>query len=172
MSATYASAPYGSQQPIVQQPTASHGMLVNPKNSLNKPDIDGEGREWSHGLCACNGAGTCCLAWCLPCILYGSNRKRMSYLERNGAPDPDHGGVCNNHCCIYGLLTVCLGIGCILQIGNRGNIRSRYDIKGGGCTDCLTSCFCSPCALTQEKGEIELEEKALAQRQQGDYYKA
>ncbi|KAG5333800.1 hypothetical protein C0989_004768 [Termitomyces sp. Mn162] len=183
------SAPYGPKQPVLYQPVASQGMVVNPKNSLNKPDIEGKGREWSFDLCACTSVGSCCLAWCLPCIIYGSNRERLSYLERNGTPDPDHGGTCNSHCFVYGLITGCLGIGCILQarripmfkifissftvkIGNRGHIRSRYGIKGGGCTDCLTSCFCSPCALTQEEAEIELEEKALTQQQGGYYQKA
>ncbi|KAG5349828.1 hypothetical protein C0989_001708 [Termitomyces sp. Mn162] len=50
------SAPYGPKQPILYQPVASQGMVVNPKNSLNKPDIEGKGREWSSDLCACTSA--------------------------------------------------------------------------------------------------------------------
>ncbi|KAG6902130.1 hypothetical protein C0995_004076 [Termitomyces sp. Mi166 len=133
------SAPYGTQQPIVQQPIASQGMVINPKNSLNKPDIDGQGREW----------------------------RRLSYLERNGTPDPERGGVCNSDCFIYGCLLACCNAGCILEINNRAHVRGRYGIKGGGCNDCFTSWCCTACALTQEEAEIGLEEGALAQQQGG-----
>ncbi|KAG5338224.1 hypothetical protein C0989_007953 [Termitomyces sp. Mn162] len=146
-------------QLVVQQPIASQGMIVNPKNSLNKPDINGEGREWSYDLLDCNNGGTFCKAWWLPCIVYGSNTGRLSYLERNSSPDPDHGGVCSCNCCLYNCC------GAVFQITNRAHIRDRYGIKGDFCTDCLASCFCTPCALTQEEAEIDLEEKALIRQQ-------
>jgi Cys-rich protein (TIGR01571 family) len=49
------------------------------------------------------------------------------------------------------------------QIGSRGNIRDRYRIEGGGCGDCMSAWCCTPCELTQESRELELEEKALLQ---------
>ncbi|KAG6819406.1 hypothetical protein H0H93_012136 [Arthromyces matolae] len=162
------------QQPgpvIVQQPIPTQVMTINPKNSLNKPDVGGQGRDWSNGLCACTNVGTCLLAWCLPCIVYGSNKQRVSHLERTGTPDPEHGGVCNSDCMVYGAVAACLGIACVLQVGNRTNLRRRYGIRGGGCSDCMVSCCCIPCALSQEEAEIELEERAVAQLQ-GGYTKA
>jgi Cys-rich protein (TIGR01571 family) len=48
-----------------------------------------------------------------------------------------------------------------IQIQNRGNIRSRYNIRGGSMDDCLTSYCCRSCALTQERREIELEENSF-----------
>lgn len=43
-------------------------------------------------------------------------------------------------------------------MGSRLDIRNRYDIRGEGMEDCLASLFCRPCALTQERRELELEE--------------
>jgi len=48
-----------------------------------------------------------------------------------------------------------------IQIGGRSDIRTRYNIRGGAVEDCLTSCFCDPCSLTQERREIELEENSF-----------
>ncbi|KAG6864513.1 hypothetical protein C0991_009000 [Blastosporella zonata] len=158
--------------PIAQQPMATQGMVVNPRNALNKPNVDGKGREWSNGICGFSDAcGTCCVAWFCPCIIYGSNKQRLEHLERNGTPDPDQGGMFNSDCMLYGALAACLGVGCILQVGTRGAVRGRYGIQGGGCGDFFTSCCCTPCALTQEEQEISLEEKAISQGQ-GLYQKA
>jgi Cys-rich protein (TIGR01571 family) len=38
----------------------------------------------------------------------------------------------------------------------------RYGIRGDVIGDCLASCLCNPCALTQERREIELEEESLS----------
>jgi hypothetical protein len=40
----------------------------------------------------------------------------------------------------------------------RTSIRERYNIQGGGCTDCWTALCCSSCELTQASREIGLEE--------------
>ncbi|KNZ79089.1 hypothetical protein J132_02455 [Termitomyces sp. J132] len=156
------SAPYGPKQPILYQPVASQGMVVNPKNSLNKPDIEGKGREWSSDLCACTSAvwhGAYLVSYT---ALIESVSATSNAMARPIPITEAHVTV------IASSMASSLGV----SIGNRGHIRSRYGIKGGGCTDCLTSCFCSPCALTQEEAEIELEEKALTQQQGGYYQKA
>ena len=48
-----------------------------------------------------------------------------------------------------------------MQVGNRANVRTRYSIRGDALGDCLTSWCCQPCALTQERREIELEENSF-----------
>ncbi|KDQ22151.1 hypothetical protein PLEOSDRAFT_1050150 [Pleurotus ostreatus PC15] len=142
-------------------------MMVAPggggnRNAKNLP-MDADGREWSNGLCdCCSDAGTCILAWCCPCIVYAQNKQRYEHLALKGIPDPERGGSgCNGDCFVHGCITACFGVGWVLQIGSRGNIRNRYSIKGGGCGDCLTSCFCTPCGLTQESRELELEEASI-----------
>lgn len=40
----------------------------------------------------------------------------------------------------------------------RGDIRGRYNIKGGSVGDCCAAFWCQCCQLTQEAREIELEE--------------
>ena len=47
-------------------------------------------------------------------------------------------------------------------MGSRTDIRNRYSIRGQGNEDCLSSVFCPPCALTQERRELELEEGSFS----------
>lgn len=47
----------------------------------------------------------------------------------------------------------------------RANTRARYRIKGNGGGDCLAVFCCTPCELTQESREIELEEASFAGQQ-------
>ncbi|KAL0958499.1 hypothetical protein HGRIS_000642 [Hohenbuehelia grisea] len=149
-----------------QQPQPMQGMTVAPgggnRNVKNLP-MDGDGREWSHGLCdCCSDAGTCILAWCCPCIVYAQNKQRYEYLTSRGIPDPERGGSgCTGDCWVHGLITGCFGLGWVMQIGTRGSIRSRYRIKGSGCGDCCAAWCCTPCELTQESRELELEEKSF-----------
>ncbi|KDQ22150.1 hypothetical protein PLEOSDRAFT_1086889 [Pleurotus ostreatus PC15] len=141
-------------------------MVVVPggggnRNAKNLP-MDPDGREWSHGLCdCCSDVGTCLIATFFPCIVYAQNRRRYESLNR-GQPDPERGGSgFNGDCLMHGCITCCFGIGCVLQIPLRGHLRSRYHIKGGGCGDCMVSWCCTPCGLTQEARELELEEASM-----------
>ncbi|RDB27357.1 Protein PLANT CADMIUM RESISTANCE 1 [Hypsizygus marmoreus] len=156
---------YQQPQPVYQQPMATQGMSVvqgGNRNAKNLP-VDAEGRKWSNGLCDCCGdAGTCVLALCCPCVVYAQNKHRYEHLSQQGVPDPEAGGgFCTGDCWVHALLSGFTGLGWILQIGTRSNTRLRYTIKGGGCNDCLVNWCCSPCALTQESREIELEERSF-----------
>lgn len=125
------------------------------------------------------------LAWCCPCVVYGQNKKRLEHLNNQGTPDPEHGGCFSGDCCIFTALAYC-SLNWIVQVcfvyltavqrsivpsyaqmSNRGSIRSRYNVKGSGLSDCCLSCVCIPCALTQEAQEIKLEEQSF-----GGYQKA
>ncbi|KAF4581729.1 hypothetical protein EYR40_002745 [Pleurotus pulmonarius] len=160
---------YMGEKPPAQvyyQPQAMPGMIVAPggggnRNAKNLP-MDADGREWSHGLCdCCADVGTCLIATFFPCIVYAQNKQRYEHLAR-GQPDPERGGSgLNGDCLLHGCITCCFGIGCVLQIPLRGYLRRRYSIKGGGCGDCMISCCCTPCGLTQEARELELEEASL-----------
>jgi hypothetical protein len=44
---------------------------------------------------------------------------------------------------------------CFLGCSGRNEIRKRYGIEGDSFMDCCIHTFCVPCALTQEKREIE-----------------
>jgi hypothetical protein len=55
------------------------------------------------------------------------------------------------------------------QVQPRHEIRERYAIRGNVINDWLAPMCCTPCALTQERREIEVEEasyQALQQVQQ------
>ncbi|KAI0064859.1 PLAC8-domain-containing protein [Artomyces pyxidatus] len=131
------------------------------RNALNKSmGKDGQ-REWSFGLCsACGDCGTCCMAWWCPCIVYGKNRQRLDYLQTRGVPRPDGGETFNSHCMLDCLLG-CVGIGWVLNIGTRSDVRARYRIRGSVCGDCCVAYWCVPCDLVQEHRELELEERSF-----------
>ncbi|PPQ68738.1 hypothetical protein CVT24_007565 [Panaeolus cyanescens] len=119
-----------------QQPVASGGMVIAPggggdRNAKNLP-ADDNGRAWSHGLCGCfESCETCVISLFFPCVTYGKNRQRLEHLTSQGIPDPERGGSgCSGACVQHGLLTL-IGLGCLLQTGNRGSLRKRYNIKGG-----------------------------------------
>ncbi|KIL64764.1 hypothetical protein M378DRAFT_186648 [Amanita muscaria Koide BX008] len=133
------------------------------RNVKNIPFNPSGKREWSHGLCDCFADfGTCCFAYLCPCMVYSQVKHRLEYLNTHGRPDPNHGGSgFDGDCFLHGCLTFCLGAGWILQIGNRSSVRNRYNIDGGACGDCCSACFCTPCELTQESRELELEERSL-----------
>ncbi|PFH47899.1 hypothetical protein AMATHDRAFT_66586 [Amanita thiersii Skay4041] len=150
----------------MQQPQPTMGMTVGPggnRNAKNVPFNPNGKRDWSNGICDCfDDCGTCLMAWFCPCMVYAQVKQRLEYLNQRGIPDPERGGSgCNGDCMVHGLLSACLGIGWVLQISNRGSVRHRYSIEGGGCGDCCTVCWCSPCQLTQESREIELEERSF-----------
>jgi len=47
------------------------------------------------------------------------------------------------------------------QIRQREEMRERYGIRGSAVGDCCVSAWCRPCALAQERREIELEERSF-----------
>ncbi|TFK71584.1 PLAC8-domain-containing protein [Pluteus cervinus] len=130
-------------------------------NAKNLPYTSG--RAWSHGLCGCcDQPGTCFKAWCCPCVTFAQNKRRLEYLDRQGIPDPEHGGeFVSGDCWLHTFLTCCFNAGWVLQIGTRNSIRSRYSIRGDPFADCCTVFWCNPCSLTQESRELELEETSL-----------
>ncbi|KAF9254766.1 PLAC8-domain-containing protein [Marasmius fiardii PR-910] len=139
---------------IVQQPSYTPQMIIQGgnRNSRNKPIGKDGKREWSVGLCGCGdegGCGTCFLAWCCPCIVYGRNKKRFAALQ--SGKKPESVGCCNGDCLLH----------CCLSASTRPDIRARYNIRGGCCSDCFAVICCTPCELAQEHVELQLEEKSM-----------
>ncbi|EJD54786.1 PLAC8-domain-containing protein [Auricularia subglabra TFB-10046 SS5] len=168
----YNQQPQYGQQPmhaggnVQMQPTIAMHPNGGNRNAKNLPLNSSGEREWSNGLCSCFGdCGTCCVAWCFPCIVYGQNKTRREHLEQQGFPHPTGGESCGSDCLLHGAITACFGFGWIFQIGERGATRRRYNIEGGGCGDCCSTFWCNPCALTQESREIQQEEESMIPKQ-------
>ncbi|KAF5324172.1 hypothetical protein D9619_011320 [Psilocybe cf. subviscida] len=149
------------------QPTPTAAMVVAPggggnRNAKNLP-VDQDGREYSHGLCAFTGrCETCIVATICPCWIHAKNKKRYMHLTEQGTPDPQHGGkFFSGACCFTGVFAMC-GLDFICRMGTRGDIRKRYNIKGGAVSDCCVSMCCGPCQLTQDLRELELEENSFS----------
>ncbi|KAI0249608.1 hypothetical protein BJV78DRAFT_1283862 [Lactifluus subvellereus] len=126
-----------TKEVLSSQPQGTAQMKVGGnKNALNR-EIGADGRrEWRFGLFDCFNA----------CGLRTQDRpssanpprskRRLRSLQDNGA--------------ITALLSK-----------NRADIRNRYGIRGSAVGDCLIYFGCGPCALTQERRELELEERSL-----------
>jgi len=155
--------PMSSPTLTTYQPKATTPMVADIKNVLEKPKYPNGEREWSYGMygCCCENYGTCCFACLCPCIVYAKLKSRVSYLERNNYPHPEGGSGCNSDCFIHCCLSSLCAVGWVLQIGQRSTVRDRYRISGNGCADCMSVWCCSPCTLTQESREVDLEERAL-----------
>ncbi|KAF6758294.1 PLAC8-domain-containing protein [Ephemerocybe angulata] len=156
--------PQGMRTPSMPQPYIPQApMSLRPeggnRNAKDLP-VKKNGRSWSNGLCGCCEApGTCLLACCLPCMVYGDVKTRKDHLENHGTALPNQ-SYCSGDCALHGLATV-FGLGCIFQMIQRTSIRKRYNISGNGCDDCCIACWCTSCELTQESMEVELEEQSL-----------
>ncbi|KAJ7133818.1 PLAC8-domain-containing protein [Mycena filopes] len=159
-------APYHDEQPFASQAgyPAQPGMQVAPGGSRNFKGmaiVDGE-REWSHDTFDCCADPLTFLAsWFLPCIVYGRNRARFQSLETYGTVSTETvDGLIGGDSLMY-CAAQCFGCGGLVGMMGRGQTRARYGIAGSGGGDCLLSCCCAPCALTQESREIEQEEQSL-----------
>ncbi|KAH7929812.1 PLAC8-domain-containing protein [Leucogyrophana mollusca] len=154
------------RDPREEQLQPQRGM--NPYvNSRDREQGDGSrvqrptGIHWRYGLSSCFGdAGTCFFSSFCPCMSYANNKKRLDYLQDQGSGDPEHGCVCNSDCCFHFGLTVCCGLGWVLQLSTRGALRAHRHIEGNQCNDCLAAFFCTPCELTQESRELGYEENS------------
>ncbi|KAH9983169.1 PLAC8 family-domain-containing protein [Russula compacta] len=132
------------------------------RNALNR-EIGADGlRDWSFGLFDCFSTSSLCFwATFCPCVVYGQTKQRLRHLRQRGVPLPGGGERFNDHCRVY----CCVAVPCfcwVLEMGSRSDIRNRYEIRGDSVRDCLVSLCCRPCGLTQERREIELEEKSLS----------
>jgi len=148
--------------PVSSQPEKTAPMHVGGnKNAHDCPIGPDMKRDWSFGLFDCFSRCNdfCWALWC-PCVVYSYNRQRLRSLRYQGTPLPRGSESLDAHCCIYFAIHFSVHGGFILQIPNRANIRERYDIRGSGVSDCLSS-VCVSCALTQERREVELEENSF-----------
>ena len=53
----------------------------------------------------------------------------------------------------------CVGLSWILPLTNRGDVREKYDLAGNDCKDCLCTCFCGLCDISQQDKEVEYRER-------------
>ncbi|PPQ81569.1 hypothetical protein CVT25_013412 [Psilocybe cyanescens] len=133
------------------------------RNAKHMPVSADGTRDWSTDLCLfCDhNLGTCCKAlWC-PCIIYGRNKARIEYLYAEEKVHPTKGGTCSDDCVVHACLTTFCLFGWAIQIPNRASVRRRYNIEGDWLGDCAAAMFCSPCELSQESREIDLEERSF-----------
>ena len=52
---------------------------------------------------------------------------------------------------------------------SRGDMRTKYHLKGNGCKDCLCASFCQPCDLTQQDKEAGWREARREAQPQGEH---
>ena len=141
----------GAPQGYTPQPTMEPVIPSDKGASPLQPVQPFKPGSFQHGLFACfDSCGTCCLGtWC-PCILFGRSRARLQnpQLKRGDLP------YCSPSCCGYAcVLIVCPPFQCLFGWMQRGDVRARYDIEGGGCGDCLAHfcCDCCVCPLYEWK---------------------
>ncbi|KAI0147688.1 PLAC8 family-domain-containing protein [Xylariaceae sp. FL1272] len=155
--------PHQQQQPYTEaapmaaahQPHQQAATQVQPMAAYGQ-----QGGKWQAGLCDCGPCDSCLLGTCLPCILVGQTSERMR--DPSGQTHDSF----NSDCIVFGLIHCFTGCGWIYGLLKRGEIREKYNIEGGGTSDCCTSYWCLCCALIQQDNEVKLRQKNALQSQQ------
>eukprot|EP01012_Entosiphon_sulcatum_P048118 TRINITY_DN6622_c0_g1_i1.p1 TRINITY_DN6622_c0_g1~~TRINITY_DN6622_c0_g1_i1.p1 ORF type:complete len:135 (+),score=24.49 TRINITY_DN6622_c0_g1_i1:51-455(+) len=113
-------------------------MTTNPNAA---PGQQGGPREFDYGLCdCCDDIPQCLLVWTSPCVAFGRTHSIVEHGD-------DSAWV--TWCCIYTAVQYFLGLGCILHIMTRSNVRKKYNIEGALWKDILFVWCFGPCALQQ-----------------------
>eukprot|EP01117_Protostelium_nocturnum_P000196 TRINITY_DN10268_c0_g1_i1.p1 TRINITY_DN10268_c0_g1~~TRINITY_DN10268_c0_g1_i1.p1 ORF type:complete len:169 (+),score=34.52 TRINITY_DN10268_c0_g1_i1:71-577(+) len=97
---------------------------------------------WHTGLCGCfEDCGSCCLFFWCPCCLIGENEALLA----------DRPNTCTDCCCAFmAASNICNAF------YMRQHIKTKYGLeRGNDCMDCLSVCFCFPCATCQHYREIK-----------------
>jgi len=125
-------------QPVQYQPVQFQAVNIE-QSQQNAPAGP---PEWKNSLFGCfSDLGSCIITCFLPCVQYGMNYEKVH-----------HSGCCSQACVFFCLSQCCLN--CCVHKDLRSDIRRKYNIEEG-CGDCLTTCFCSPCAICQEARELK-----------------
>ena len=69
-------------------------------------------------------------------------------------------------CCAYLAASGC-AMAWLLNLLQRRDMRSRYNLEGSTCTDGMCACCCAPCDLVQQSKEIAYRESQKATGQPG-----
>ena len=111
--------------------------------------------DWHSGLCDCTeDCSSCCLSWLVPFVQYGINESKLG----------------DGSCCLCGTLFLCCGhFACCFIWNQRGKVRAKYGIAGGGCSDGLASWCCPLCTLCQIAREIDFQKAQHRSRRQVVY---
>ena len=145
-----------------QQQTMSHQrqigmagpqMMVGFDVQVNQSNHDGwEVGPYKSDLFGCfEDIPSCLMAYCLPCVQYGQNYEALHKQD----------------CLTQGLLFLVLmmfACPCIIHMGFRKQVRTKFNIPGDDCNDCLLTWCCQCCALAQDAREIEWRQMEAARR--------
>lgn len=114
------------------------------QNQMHTNAIKSSNGDFEQKLFSCfDDPETCLIACCFPCVIYGKNHQRITQKPDSIAD-----------ACVYFWAVIC-GITCCVGGSGRGAVRVVRGIDGGCCEDCCIHLWCSPCALTQEKLELD-----------------
>ncbi|KAL2912329.1 hypothetical protein HK105_208176 [Polyrhizophydium stewartii] len=121
-------------------------MSYNAQPQMGVAAAPSKKAEFTHGLFDCFGDfGTCLMACFCPCVVYGQNQQRAENKD----------GSCMD-CCIY-YCAAEFGFHSCIGCYGRGKIKERTNVvNDSSMGDCFTHLCCAPCALTQEKRELDV----------------
>ncbi len=113
---------------------------------MNYPDLPSS-NQWTSGLCqCCSDNELCCKTVFCPCVTYGQLKEKLK-----GKYDV---GCCTCHCWLF---VLSFNIPCLTFILNRNirsEVREKYNIEGGCCSDFWTALCCGICSLIQVANEV------------------
>ena len=104
--------------------------------------------EWGSGLFDCRrDCHTCCVGYCVPCILYAVNGQKVRGLN--------HRTYWTDFFLYYFIYCCFTGCRFLLGVQRRTELRQKYNLPEKPCSDCCVHFWCHPCAMCQEGREID-----------------
>ncbi|XP_047334801.1 protein PLANT CADMIUM RESISTANCE 4-like [Impatiens glandulifera] len=126
------------------QPGQYHYIRPGPALPV-LPPANTEG--WKTGLFECfDDPVSALMAFFFPCVPFG----QIAEIVDNGHTS------CSTSGLMYVLVTVCIGLPCILTCSYRAKLRNKFGLVESPGPDWLVHCFCECCAISQAYRELQL----------------
>jgi len=94
-------------------------------------------KQWTYGLCSCcEDPAACLCSWCIPCYVAGETTNKIG----NGFP--------------IGCLVMCF-VPFLYPCCVTGPVRTKKNIEGNCCNDCIRCCCCGVCEVTRVYREVK-----------------
>ena len=130
------------------KPVEKEGYPDEEEALLPAPAANIRPRRWGFPFFSCfEDCFTFCCAAAVPAAVYGRNKQRANH---------------DDECCMYTGLYCIVDVataqqcGCVLVGLDRQALRQRQSIPGTLVEDLAVATFCLPCALTQQKLELDV----------------
>jgi Cys-rich protein (TIGR01571 family) len=146
------------EQPQVMMVPQPQVMMMAPQPQVilmqNTPAKKEPKTGWHTGLYECgNDVPVCLFSFCCTPCAYGMLVEMNLEDKADASPPCGNFGAC---CTVFCLQAYCPCVVCFVTSQNRGQIRTKHNLKVEPCDDLIVHCCCQCCAIAQECRELKI----------------